>query len=199
MAAPHPGKWERVLNQTQCLLSTVETAVHASLLEWTLLPAMNIERSYHSVGILLPDGRVWLSGTTESDPPGKGIEYWQHNIEIYSPGYLFEGDPPKITSCPENIIYGSQFQLSTDMPIAAIRLIRFSSMTHSTDTDQRSVGLSFTASIGNNNWLVTPPADADIAPPGLYMLFVLRAKNQSLSGQTAIPSVAKIVRLTLLT
>ena len=32
MAAPHPGKWERVLNPTQCLLSTGETAVHACLL-----------------------------------------------------------------------------------------------------------------------------------------------------------------------
>lgn len=48
---------------------------------WTLLPAMNIYRSYHSVAILLPDGRVWLSGTTY---PG-GITEWQHNIEIYSP------------------------------------------------------------------------------------------------------------------
>jgi galactose oxidase len=160
--------------------------------EWTLLPAMNIERSYHSVALLLPDGTVWSSGTTH--PPG--ITNWQHNIEIYSPGYLFEGDRPKITSCPENIIYGSQFQLSTDKPIAAIRLIRISSMTHSTDTDQRSVGLSFTPGIGNNNWLVTAPADADIAPPGLYMLFVLRAKNQSLSGQTAIPSIAYIVKVT---
>jgi hypothetical protein len=32
MAAPHPGKWERVLNQTQCLLSTGETAIHVCLL-----------------------------------------------------------------------------------------------------------------------------------------------------------------------
>ncbi|MDO8550354.1 MAG: DUF1929 domain-containing protein, partial [Ignavibacteria bacterium] len=161
---------------------------------WTLLPAMNIFRSYHSVAVLLPDGRVWLSGTT--DPPG--ITNWQHNIELYYPGYMFEGDRPLITSCPANISYGSQFSIITNLPIATIRLIRFGSMTHSTDTDQRSVGLSFTQGPVNSGytWNVTTPADGDIAPPGLYMLFVLRAKNQSLSGQTAIPSVAKIVRLT---
>lgn len=84
--------------------------------------------------------------------------------------------------------------------ILVVRLIRLASMTHSTDTDQRSVGLEFTEAPsqpnGDKNWLVTSPADADIAPPGLYMLFVLKAKNQSLSGETAIPSVAKIVRVT---
>jgi galactose oxidase len=164
--------------------------------EWTLLPAMNIERSYHSVAILLPDGRVWLSGTTHLG----GITTWQHNIELYSPGYLFEGDRPEITDCPENIIYGTQFTIKTDTQIANIRLIRFGSMTHSLDTDQRSVGLVFTEAPsqpnGDKTWLVTAPTDADIAPPGLYMLFVLRAKNQSLSGETAIPSIAKIVRLT---
>ena len=79
-----------------------------------------------------------------------------------------------------------------------ILIIRLASMTHSTDTDQRSVGLSFTPGPQNHvyPYNVPAPADADIAPPGLYMLFVLKAKNQSLSGQTAIPSVAKIVRVT---
>ncbi len=165
--------------------------------EWTLLPAMNIERSYHSVAILLPDGRVWLSGTTH---PG-GITTWHYNIELYSSGYLFEGDRPLITACPENIIYGNQFSINTNIPIAAVRLVRFGSVTHSTDTDQRSVGLVFTEApnqpIGEITWNVNAPADADIAPPGLYMLFVLRAKNQSLSGQTAIPSIARIVKVSL--
>lgn len=110
---------------------------------------------------------------------------------------MFEGERREITLCPQNITYGSQFTINTNMPIAAVRLIRFGSMTHSTDTDQRSVGLSFTAGPQNHvyPYNVSAPADADIAPPGLYMLFVLRAKSQSLSGQTAIPSIAKIVKI----
>jgi len=60
------------------------------------------------------------------------------------------------------------------------------------DMDQRSVGLAFT---GSGPYTVTAPADANVAPPGLYMLFVLRPKSGSTSGQTAIPSVAKIVQV----
>jgi hypothetical protein len=62
---------------------------------------------------------------------------------------------------------------------------------------QRSVGLEFTQSpiINGHTWNVTAPADADIAPPGYYMLFVLRDKSHSSSGTTMIPSEAKIVRL----
>ena len=44
-------------------------------------------------------------------------------------------------------------------------------------------------------WSVTAPANANVAPPGLYMLFVLRPKAASHSGQTAIPSVARIVNV----
>jgi hypothetical protein len=80
-----------------------------------------------------------------------------------------------------------------------ILIVHFGSMTHSLDTDQRSVGLEFTEAPsqpnGDKTWLVATPADADIAPPGLYLLFVLKAKNQSLSGETAIPSIAKIVKI----
>ena len=69
--------------------------------------------------------------------------------------------------------------------------------THATDMDQRSVGLDFTETNPTNghSWRVQAPANADIAPPGMYMLFVLGSKSHSLSGQTMIPSVAKIVQV----
>lgn len=161
---------------------------------WTLLPAMNYYRTYHSVAILLPDGRVWVSGSTY---PGMVQETWQKNIEIYSPGYLFEGTQPEIIAWPDNIIYGRQFSIDVSLPIAGIRLIRLGSLTHSTEMDQRSVGVTFSAGDpnGTNPYTVNAPANANIAPPGFYMLFVLRDKQFSLSGQSMIPSVAKIVKL----
>lgn len=157
---------------------------------WTLLPAMNIPRMYHSSAILLPDGRVWVGGTNAG-----GIVY--NNLEIYSPGYLFEGTRPVFLTAPDNITYGSPFPIDVSLPIAAIRLIRLGMATHSIDMDQRSIGLSFTPGDpnGTNPYTVTPPANANVAPPGLYMLFVLRPKSASSSGQTMIPSVAKIVKL----
>lgn len=82
--------------------------------------------------------------------------------------------------------------------ITAIRLIRLGVVTHAIDMDQRSVGLAFSAgpSNGSYEYTVTSPPNANIAPPGLYMLFVLRDKIHSISGETMIPSVAKIVKLT---
>lgn len=158
--------------------------------EWTLLPEMNRPRVYHSVGIVMPDARVWVGGTAAA-----GI--FERNIEVYSPGYLFEGERPVITQAPNNINYGTQFGILTSHQVSAIRLIRLSSVTHSTNFEQRSVGLSYVAGPINGDYpySVTTPANSNIAPPGYYMLFVLRPKSVSLSGETAIPSEAKIVKL----
>ena len=65
--------------------------------------------------------------------------------------------------------------------------------THAQDMDQRSVGLAFNPT--NGDYAVTAPLNANVAPPGLYMLFVLRPKAASLSQATMIPSVAKIVNV----
>ncbi len=164
---------------------------------WRLAAPAKRRRAYHSTAFLMPDGKVWMSGTLFGNPPPIG-EISENNIEIYSPGYLFEGTKPEFMDPPPSIInYGSQFSIKTTEPIAAIRLIRFGSVTHSLDMDQRSVGLSFTPGPLNHGYpyTVTAPANANIAPPGLFMLFVLRPKSASSSGQTMIPSEGKIVRL----
>jgi hypothetical protein len=156
---------------------------------WRLLPAMNRMRVYHSTALLLPDGRVWACGTFADQ------DYAEKNIEVYSPGYLFDfaGARPVITSAPSVIHYGTVFSVVATPPIGSIRLIRLGVATHSTNMDQRAVGLSFAAEAGTLT--VTAPADANVAPPGLYMLFVLRPKLSSLSGESAVPSVAKIVQV----
>ena len=161
-----------------------------------MLPAHVYPREHHSNAMLLPDATVLLTGG------GGGVPADQvYQMEIYEPGYMFEGARPVILTPLINISYGSTFDIETDLPIAAspngIRLIKLGVITHSTDMSQRSVGLDFVAGPINNGYpyTVTPPPNANIAPPGLYMLFVLRDKIHSLSGETMIPSVAKIVKL----
>lgn len=156
--------------------------------QWTVLPRMRLFRMYHSVAVLLPDARVWVGGTTFPH---------ERDFEIYSPGYLFEGTRPQITSGPTNIGYNSQLNITTNIAIDTIRLIRFGVKTHSNDMDQRSIGLQIgqVQVNGGFTYSTTSPANADIAPPGWNMLFVLRAKSHSSSGLTAIPSIAKIVKL----
>ena len=56
-------------------------------------------------------------------------------------------------------------------------------MTHSVNMEQRYVPLTFTAGAGSLT--ATAPANANVAPPGVYMLFVVDADG--------VPSVAKMV------
>ncbi len=155
-------------------------------------PAHVYPREHHTTALLLPDARVWLAGSGG----GVNADVVMHS-EIYEPGYLFEGTRPVILTPISNISYNSAFNIETNLPISTIRLIRLGAVTHSTDMSQLSVGLSFMAgpSNGTNPYTVTPPPNANVAPPGLYMLFVLRPKIASLSGETMIPSIAKIVKL----
>src|SRR5207344_2209074 len=69
--------------------------------------------------------------------------------------------------------------------IASVSLIRHSAVTHSTNMDQRFVPLTFTQGSGGLN--VQAPADANLAPPGYYMLFIVNSNG--------VPSIAPMVRL----
>ena len=144
---------------------------------WSVTPdSATVVRNYHSVAILLADGRVWLGGSSKSanagDPNNTSIA--EKRIEIYSPPYV--GQPrPNITSAPDHINYRASFEIETP-EVAAIQrvsLIRCGSVTHAFDSDQRYIGLNFER-IGTTSRLrVTAPPHGNIAPPGQYMLWIV--------------------------
>jgi len=155
---------------------------------FTTLASMNAPRLYHSEALLLPDARVVVLGGGRFNGLGEPTD--QQTVEFFAPPYLFKGPRPVIASTPSQLSYGQIFTVQTpDAPnIAAVSLIRFSSVTHSINMGQRFVPLSFTIGSGSATSLsvVTPP-NANIAPPGNYMLFILDTNGT--------PSVAAIVRL----
>src|SRR5262252_10785986 len=51
---------------------------------WTTWSSMTVPRLYHSIAMLMPDGRVLVAGT--GDKPGVPNEL---NAQIFSPPYLF--------------------------------------------------------------------------------------------------------------
>ncbi len=125
----------------------------------------------------------------------------ERRIEVYSPGYLFEGARPETTSAPLVINYDDIFEVGyniTSEPspeIDSIVLISLPSVAHCYDSNQRYIVLDFEASVNYGYLNVTSPLDRYIAPPGYYMLFLLQKKYQSVSGEVRIPSIAKIVKL----
>ena len=151
---------------------------------WTTLASQLGSRGYHSVALLLPNGTVLSAGSDS------GTQYQTYG-EIYSPPYLFKGQRPVITSIPATIDYGAVFNVATAAPaaIGSVALIRLDTLTHADHMDQRMLNLSFTG--GHGALQVTAPANANYAPPGYYMLFIVTS--------TGVPSVAKIVQVTTTT
>jgi hypothetical protein len=157
--------------------------------QWRTLAAMQVTRQYHSTTLLLPDGRVLSSGGgicgTCDD-----VGYLAKNAEVFSPPYLFQADGtlaprPAIDAAPTATSYGAAMEIATGNPasISRVALVRLGSVTHSNNMEQRYIPLSFTA--GATSISATAPANANVAPPGPYMLFIIDANG--------VPSVASMV------
>ena len=64
-------------------------------------------------------------------------------------------------------------------------MVRLSSLTHHTNTDQRFLSLTF--ALTGSDLSVTAPANGNVAPPGYYMLTLL--------NHCGVPSVAGMVKV----
>jgi hypothetical protein len=154
--------------------------------QWTTLAANSVMRVYHSVSLLLPDGTV-LHGASGNALAGTSQVPDENNHEIFSPPYLFKGARPTITTAPASVGYGQAFPVATPnaAQITDVRWIRLGSVTHAFDMSQRANTLAFTPTA--TGVTVTAPANANLAPPGHYLLFVL--------NRNGVPSAGKIVHV----
>ncbi len=144
---------------------------------WRTLARSAVYRGYHSIALLLRDGRVLVAGGEKSGS----------TAEIYFPPYLFKGPRPRIKSAPKQVDYRARFIVTTPdaADIRAVRWIRLGSVTHSFDQSQRMNKLAFVRRPGS--LVITAPPGPRSATPGHYMLFILNRQG--------VPSIARIVRL----
>ncbi|HKU62593.1 MAG TPA: galactose oxidase-like domain-containing protein [Gemmatimonadales bacterium] len=148
---------------------------------WSLMARENAGRTYHSTTLLLPDARVLSGGSGE----GGGVDYAnsQLTLQVFAPPYLYNADGslatrPAITSAPTRLTYGLHFTVQSPNAASITKgtLIRLSSVTHAFNQSQLIYPLTFSAS-GSGAVAATAPPNANIAPPGPYMLFVLNSKG----------------------
>jgi len=152
---------------------------------WTTLASMQKPRLYHSNALLMPDARVLVLGGGKFSDLNAPTD--QLNSEYYSPPYLFKGARPTISSAPASATYGGNIAVQTPdaARIASVSLVKIGSVTHSINQDQRFLQLPFAAAGSTLN--VQAPANANLAPPGYYMLFILDTNG--------VPSVAAMLQL----
>jgi galactose oxidase len=134
------------------------------------------------VALLLTDGRVFVGG---GGLCGQGCAANHPDVQIFSPPYLFQGVRPTIDAAPGSAVYGSTVNIGASGKVTGFTWVRMSSITHTINTDQRLLRATFTVRL-NGSFDVTTPANANVAPPGNYMLFAM-------SG--SVPSVAKVLRI----
>ncbi|WP_209405491.1 Ig-like domain-containing protein [Pseudozobellia sp. WGM2] len=147
---------------------------------WRTVVGMSVPRTYHSVSILMSDGKVFVGGGGLCTTCDNHL-----NAEIYSPPYLYDDSgnlaERPVIEAPEEVDYNSSMTVTGSPGIVDFNLIRMSSSTHSTNNEQRRVPLAFS---GNGTYTLAIP-DRNIMPPGYYMLFALNADG--------VPSVSEPV------
>ena len=162
--------------------------------QWTTLANASIARLYHSGAILVPSGHVLATGSEMQNyvdnqgPTARAGCYpaaevactdpFEYRIEAFSPPYLTSNKPRpqyKNPLAPLRITYNSTFVVdvaSNGTAIQKANLIRYSSTTHSTNTDQRLVELDIVGRLMDKVY-VKAPENGGLAPPGNWMLFLL--------------------------
>ncbi len=154
---------------------------------WRTLANMAVPRNYHSVALLLPDGRVWSGGG------GLGGNAADHrDAQIFTPPALFNanGTPatrPVITQAPAQIGIGARFTVLSEAGLAKFAFIKMSSQTHSINTDVRYLELGFTEP-APGTYEITAQSNRNVLTPGYWMLFALNSASAH--------SVARIIQVT---
>lgn len=154
---------------------------------WSTMASIAVPRLYHSTALLLPDARVFMGGKDGIYQPD-GFKYPEHRGEVFSPPYLFAGPRPVITGGPSHAAYGATFSVSTPdgHRVDTARIARPGAVTHSFNHEQRLVGLVIDGATDDALTLVAPP-NANLAPPGWYLLFLLAG---------GVPSVGHFIQFT---
>ncbi|KAH7407041.1 galactose oxidase-like protein precursor [Phaeosphaeria sp. MPI-PUGE-AT-0046c] len=169
---------------------------------WRILAPEAVPRNYHSVSILLADGRVFSGGGglcytglgRSSVNCNKLVDH--ADGQIFSPPYLFNADgseakrPTIAYLGATSVKVGGRLAVNMEGSAKDLKysLVRIGSVTHSVNSDQRRIPLT-NVSVSNARATVTLPDDSGVLIPGSYYLFAMNAQG--------VPSIGQTVKVTL--
>lgn len=159
--------------------------------KWTLLNTKHKKpRTYHSVAVLMLDGRVFTGG---GGLCGR-CSVNHADAEIFNPPYLYKSNGhlharPTVKINRKNASNGSSVKVTSSDEIMMVSLIRMGSATHSSNTDQRRIELCgpYSTPCAGNAVNVKVPNDTGVAVPRNWMVFVV--------NKYGVPSEAAILKV----
>jgi len=156
------------------------------------LAPMQTPRTYHSVALLMLDGRVFVGGGGLCIDNYSGTCNNHPDAEILTPPYLLNADGtpaqrPVITSAPTETAPNMMILVQTNTAVASFALVRMAAATHSINNDQRRIPLPIASGNHTQGYSLHIPADTGDVLPGNYMLFALSASGR--------PSIAKVINI----
>jgi hypothetical protein len=135
----------------------------------------------------------WQGGDRQCFPNGPNVctDPFNYNIERFTPPYLqraARNGRPVIANIQNTISYNSDLDIqmsSNANSVVRVNMIRYSSVTHSINTDQKLVELVIVRRT-SNTLTVRIPWNSALAHPGNWMIFCLDADNVPSIGRTVL-------------
>ncbi|MDZ4401106.1 Ig-like domain-containing protein [Prosthecobacter sp.] len=154
--------------------------------QWRTAANMQVPRNYHSLAVLLPDGRVWSGGGGLS---GNSADH--RDAQVYTPAALYHADGtlaarPAITEAPAAIGPGLTFNVRATAGLSRFTFIKLTSLTHSVTSDLRFLNLPFTQT-SPGVYAVNAHANINVMTPGHWMLFAI--------APNGVYSVSRIIQV----
>ena len=160
--------------------------------QWRQMAAAVTPRNYHSLALLLPDGRV-MSG-------GGGLGGGDHrDAELFTPPNLFNADGtlaarPLLNTAPAAIGVATKFTVTGTPGITKFSFIKMSAITHSVNTDLRYLSLPFTE-LFPGTYEITAHSSLNVMTPGYWMLFGLNAAGAHSIAKTILVDAINAVNV----
>jgi YVTN family beta-propeller protein len=148
--------------------------------QWRVMATNAVARAYHSIALLLPDGRVLSAGGglpfSMADDDGN-----HQDAQLFTPPMLFNPDGslaarPTLTNAPNIVGVATTFTVSGTPGLAKFSFIKMSAITHSVNTDLRYLSLPFTES-APGHYQIQAHTNLNVMTPGYWMLFGLDAAD----------------------
>ncbi|KAI8815520.1 uncharacterized protein EV422DRAFT_373945 [Fimicolochytrium jonesii] len=150
---------------------------------WRVGAPAPVGRHYHNTALLREDGTIFTGGgDSQNGDSFTTIRPDEMTMDVYYPPYTFIPNRPQLALPlnPAAATYGQSLVLTFTTDIASsiqqVSIIRYASMTHTVNLDQRHIELPI-LKYAKNKVLVKLPASANIAQPGNWMVWAVDSRG----------------------